>query len=226
MTDTGAGESYRVLIADDHPVVCRGIRRILESGSDFEVCGEASSGDEALSHIENTKPDVVVLDLTMPIRGGWEIIREIRRIAPSTKILVLTMHESGVLARQAVQAGAHGYLLKSDAEPELLTAIHTLRQDKCYISPRLAEEYEDALESCDRLSELSGSGVLGMRLTVREVEIITLLAQGKSNKESAASLGISRRTVESHRAQIMQKMNFTSLSDLIRFAVRNRLVER
>ena len=225
MSETEAAESFRVLIADDHPVVCRGIRHILESVSDFEVCAEASSGDEALSQVVETNPDVVVLDLTMPNRSGWEIIREIRRIAPSTKILVLTMHESGAVARQAVQAGAHGYLLKSDAAPELVTAIHTLRQDKCYISQRLTEEYEDASESCERLSELSGGGLLGVRLTAREVEIITLLAQGKSNKESAASLGISRRTVESHRAQIMQKMNFTSLSDLIRFAVRNHLVE-
>src|ERR1700675_2271352 len=162
-------KTYRVLVVDDHDVVRRGVRALLESQPGVEVCSEAGTGLEAVDYVKKSKPDLVVLDLTMPDMNGLDAARVIRETSPETEVLILSMHFSEEIAREILRLGARGYLMKSDANTELIAAVQ-------------------------------------------------LLAEGKSNKETAAALGVSTRTVESHRNHIMHKISFTSFSDLIRFA--------
>jgi len=214
---------YRVLVVDDHAVVRSGLRTLLESQPGVEVCCEAATGLEALEFVKKGKPDLVLLDLTMPEMNGLEAARLIREESPETEVLVLSMHFSEEIARDVLRSGARGYVLKSDANPELLTAIQRVRQGKTFFTARLASSMA---ESFMQGTGGAQAGLLpGTPLTQREVEIMQLLAAGKSNKEVAATIGVSTRTVESHRNHIMHKMSFTSFSDLVRFAIRNNLVE-
>lgn len=217
-------KNYRVLVADDHDVVRRGVRALLEGQPGVEVCCEAATGVEAVEHVKKTKPDLVVLDLTMPDMNGLEAARVIRETSPETEVLILSMHFSEEIAREVLRVGARGYLLKTDANTELIAAVQRLRQGKTFFTSRLtasmADSFINASGDPNSLNPIPGSP-----LTVREVEIVQLLAEGKSNKEVAAALGVSTRTIESHRNHIMHKMSFASFSDLIRFAVRNNLVE-
>ena len=214
---------YRVLVVDDHAVVRSGLRTLLESQPGVEVCCEAATGLEALEFVKKGKPDLVLLDLTMPEMNGLEAARLIREESPETEVLVLSMHFSEEIARDVLRSGARGYVLKSDANPELLTAIQRVRQGKTFFTARPASSMaESFMQGTGGAQE----GLLpGTPLTQREVEIMQLLAAGKSNKEVAATIGVSTRTVESHRNHIMHKMSFTSFSDLVRFAIRNNLVE-
>jgi DNA-binding NarL/FixJ family response regulator len=219
-----AQKPYRILVVDDHDVVRRGVRALLESQPGLEVCGEVGNGVEALDHLKKGKADLVVLDLTMPEMNGLEAARAIRQVAPETEVLILSMHFSEEIAREVLRSGARGYVLKSDANSDLITAVQCLRQGKPFFTTRLAASMADIFVHGP--SDSSTGGLLpGVPLTTREVEIVQLLAEGKSNKEAAAALGVSTRTVESHRNHIMRKMGFTSFSELIRFAVRNSLVE-
>ncbi len=216
-----APKNYRVLLADDHAVVRSGLRTLLETQPGLEVCGEATTGVEALELVKKGKPDLVLLDLTMPEMNGLEAARLIQEQSPETAVLVLSMHFSEEIARDVLRSGARGYVLKSDANPELLTAVERVRQGKTFFTGRLtssmAESFIQAASDQDGL-------IPGTNLTQREVEIMQLLADGKSNKEAAAALGVSTRTIESHRNHIMRKMGFSSFSDLVRFAIRNNLV--
>lgn len=212
---------YRVLVADDHPVVRRGLRHLLESQPGVEVAWEASNGLEAIQMIKSGRPDLVVLDLTMPEVGGLEVLTAGKQESPATEFLILSVDFSDEWAREVLRCGAIGYVLKSDADSELLAAVDHARQHQPFFTSRLAVSM--ARNFVDGRSSLTMGDEL--RLTQRELEVIQLLAGGKSNKEASADLGVSPRTVESHRSRIMKRLNFRSFSDLVRFAVREGLVE-
>jgi len=222
-----AVNSYRVLVADDHGVVRHGLRVLLESQPGIQVCGEARTGVEAMDYVKREKPDLLVLDLTMPDMNGLEVMRVVRKESPATDVLVLTMHFSEELAREVLRCGALGYVLKSDAHSQLLAAVDHVRHGQPFFTNRLqismAQSY---LRAPGSTAEPDTATVLpSSSLTPREIEVVRLLADGRSNKEVASKLGVSTRTIESHRNHIMNKMNFSSFSELIRFAVRNNIVE-
>jgi DNA-binding NarL/FixJ family response regulator len=220
---SSSAKPYRILIVDDHPVVRRGIRSLLAPQPTLEIIAEASTGTEALELVKKSKPDLVILDLTMPEMDGLEASLKIREESPQTEVLVLTMHFADDIARDVLRSGARGYVLKSDADTELVAAIERIRNHGTFFTARLAESM--AVRFLTEPGEGEPGAIPGTNLTPREIEIVHYLAGGKSNKEVAAILNVSTRTVESHRNHIMHKMNFTSFSDLVRFAIRNHLVE-
>jgi DNA-binding NarL/FixJ family response regulator len=220
---------YRILVADDHAVVRRGLRVLLESQAGLEVCCEAATGVETLDYVKKEKPDLVILDLTMPEMNGLEVARAIRQESPKTDILVLSMHFSEEIAREVLRSGALGYVLKSDADAELLAAVARVRTGQPFFTSKLAitmaQNFMEAPAVAPAGTENGPAGSPHSPLTQRELEVVRLLACGNSNKQVAATLKVSTRTVESHRNHIMHKMRFTSFSELIRFAVRNNLVD-
>jgi len=213
----------RILVADDHQVVRTGLRALLESKTGWRVCAEASNGREAVEKAGELKPDVAVLDIGMPLLNGVEATRQIRKLSPRTEILILTMHDSDQLVKEVLLAGAHGYILKDDADRNLIAAVDALRRHKPYLSSRVSEAASNAAYPSEDGSTLNQSS--RSRLTPREREIVQLLAEGKSNKEIAGYLGISVKTAETHRANIMLKLDFHSLADLVRYAVRNNIIQ-
>jgi DNA-binding NarL/FixJ family response regulator len=219
-------EPFRILIADDHAVVRRGIRDLLKDEPGVEVCYEASDGMEAVEYVKKLKPDLLMLDLTMPRLNGLDTLREIHRIAPKTRVLILTMHLSEDAARLAFQFGAQGYVLKSDADTDLLSAVRRARENKAYFTERLTRFMVDSFIQSEGAAEPKHKyPIPGLKLTEREVEIVRMLAGGMSNKQIAPAIGLSIRTVESHRNHIMHKMKFCSFSELIRFAIRQHLID-
>ena len=217
---------YRILVADDHAIVRRGIRALLETEPGIEICHEAGDGLEALEFVKKLKPDMVLLDLTMPEMNGLEAVRQIREASPDTDVLILTMHFSEDVAREALRSGAHGYVLKSDADAELLSAVRQVQKNRPYFTGKLALSLVDTFIHNPGEGEATDEHPLpGTPLTAREVEVLQMLASGMSNKQIAPAIGLSIRTVESHRNHIMHKMKFESFSDLLRFAIRNRIVE-
>ena len=210
--------ALRVLIADDHSVVRAGLRSLLESHQGWEVCAEAADGREAAYQAAKHKPHVAVLDIGMPLLNGVDATRRIRKSSPDTEVLILTMHESEDLVRQVIEAGARGYILKDDADRILIAAVDALRHHKPYFSTRVSPATDSA--SSSELPKFSRS-----RLTPREREILQLLAEGKSNKEIASLLGISVNTAEAHRANIMLKLGFHSITELVVYAVRNKIIQ-
>ena len=210
-----------ILIVDDHTVVRRGLRALLETQPGWTICGEASNGNEAVEKAGQQQPDVVILDIGMPEMNGVLATVKIREIAPRARVLVLTMHNSDELIQSCLEAGAQGYVLKSDAERDLVSAVEALVQDKTYFTQSATNVVLGSLrdkqkEAIEETSE---------RLTCREQEVVQLLAEGRSNKEVAASLGIATRTVESHRANIMSKLHLGTFSELMRYAIRKKIVE-
>ena len=210
--------ALRILIADDHSVVRAGLRSLLESHPGWEVCAEAADGREAVEKAAKHKPHVAVLDIGMPLLNGVEATRRIRKSSPDTEILVLTMHESEDLVQQVTEAGARGYILKDDADRILIAAVDAVRNHKPYFSTRVSS----AADSTDSSEPPKSSR---SRLTPREREILQLLAEGKSNKEIASLLGISVNTAEAHRANIMLKLGFHSITELVVYAVRNKIIQ-
>ena len=211
----------RILVADDHSVVRTGLRTLLESEEGWEVCAEASNGREAVEKARKLKPDVAVLDIGMPLVNGIEATRQMKKISPETEILILTMHDSESLIEEVLGAGARGYILKDDADLNLIRAVDVVRQHKPYLSSRVSEAV-----SKTALPPEVETGLDRRRLTPREREILQLLAEGKSNKEIASFLDISVKTAETHRANIMLKLNFHSITELVRYAVRNNIIQR
>jgi DNA-binding NarL/FixJ family response regulator len=212
----------RILIVDDHAVVRRGVRSLLESEKGFEITGEATTGREAVDMARRLQPDVVVMDLSLPELNGLDATRQILKDSPRSEILVLTMHHSEELARDVLQAGARGYVLKSDADQSLIAAVKSLREHKPFLSSKVTEfVLDDYLRRTDALDE----ALTHEAVTAREREIIQLLAEGKSNKEAASTLGISVKTIEAHRANIMRKLRLRSVSELVRYAIRNKIVQ-
>jgi len=212
----------RIMIADDHAIVRRGLRALLELRPGWEVCAEASTGLEAVRCVEQLHPDVAIVDIGMPELNGLEATRQILSISPHTEVLILTMHQSEEVIEEVLKAGARGYVLKSDADQNLIEAVESLLEHK----PFLTSNVTDIVLS-EYLTSRTGPPVepLVKNITQREREIIQLLAEGKSNKEIAVALNISTRTVEAHRANIMNKLNLDSLSSLVRYAIRNNIVE-
>jgi DNA-binding NarL/FixJ family response regulator len=212
----------RILVADDHAVVRAGLRTLLESRSGWQVCGEASNGREAVEMAGKFKPDVAVMDIAMPVLNGIEATRQVRRVSPETEVLILTMHDSEQMVEKVYEAGALGYVLKDVADSTLLSAVEMLRRHKPFASSRVARSFSRA-SARSRESAECRERVRG-RLTQREREIVQLLAEGKSNKEVAGVLGISVRTAETHRANIMLKLDLHSVVELVHFAVRNNII--
>jgi DNA-binding NarL/FixJ family response regulator len=213
----------RILIADDHHVVRTGLRALLESKTGWQVCAEAANGREAVEKAGQLKPDVAVLDIGMPLLNGVEATRQIRKLSPKTEILILTMHDSELLVQEVLGAGAHGYILKDDADRNLIAAVDALCRHKPFLSSRVSEA-----ASKTPLPHGDGSAsnrTSRSRLTPREREVLQLLAEGKSNKEVANILQISVKTAETHRANIMLKLDFHSVTELVRYAVRNKIIQ-
>jgi two-component system, NarL family, response regulator NreC len=211
----------RILVADKHGLVRRGAREILHARRGWRVVGEASNDREAVEKARELKPDVAIVDLGMPELDGVEVIRQIRKAVPDTKVLVLTVHESGHMVRQALDVGARGYVLKSDFADCLPKAVRAIPEGKCFLSPKVREIVLEGFLKAR--SQHPQGGRASARTTRREIEIIRVLAEGKSNKEIAAQLGISVRTVETHRAKIMLKLGLHSLAELIHYAIRHRI---
>lgn len=211
----------RILVADDHHVVRTGLRSLLESKNDWEVCGEAANGREAVEKAAKLKPDVAVLDIAMPLLNGVEATRQILKVSPKTAILILTMHDSDSLIQEVLGAGALGYVLKDDADRNLIAAVDSLSRHKSYLSSRVTDA---ATVASAHVAAGNSDRTPRGRLTPREREVLQLLAEGKSNKEIAGVLGISVKTAETHRANIMLKLNVHSIADLVRYAVRNNII--
>jgi DNA-binding NarL/FixJ family response regulator len=215
---------FRILLADDHEVVRAGLRALLEEQSGWEVVAEAADGRDAVEKASKLKPDVVVIDIAMPSLNGLEAVRQIVKAVPNTKVLVLTMYDSDPLIQQVLQAGARGYLLKSDAGRDLVSAIDALRRNKTFFTPKVSQMVlEGYLDKSPREKEAEDEPE-NLRLTSRQREIVQLLAEGKSSKEVAAVLGLSVKTAETHRANIMRKLDCHSVTELVRYAIRNHII--
>ena len=208
-----------ILIADDHEVVRRGIRALLEARPDWKICGEAATGHEASNKAKKLSPDLVLLDLMMPEMDGLKAIPRILDACPSTKILVLTMNDSGEIASQVLAAGASGLVLKSDAGRDLLRGVDSLAKGQPFLSPAVTKLI------IGHLARTSAAGPSPRDISPRELEVLKLLALGRSNKEVATALDLSVKTVDAHRSNIMRKLNFRSYSDLIQFAIRHQIIE-
>jgi DNA-binding NarL/FixJ family response regulator len=213
----------RILVADDHDIMRRGLRSLLTAKPGWEVCAEAKTGREAVALAEQHKPEVVVMDISMPELNGLEAARRIRKSLPKTEIVILTLHFSDQLVHDIVEAGARAYIMKSDADRDLVTAVEAISNHRSFFTPRAAEMLLNGFRKQNNVGE--GPTEFRSRLTSREREIVQLLAEGKSSKEVAVSLGISVKTAETHRANIMRKLELHSVSELVRYAVKNQIIE-
>jgi DNA-binding NarL/FixJ family response regulator len=208
-------EPYRIVIADDHSLFRKGMKRLIEDMPGLEVVGEAGDGLELLELLKEKAPDLAVVDISMPNLRGIEATREIRTLYPDTKVLVLTMHKSKEYLYHSISAGAQGYLLKEDSDVELLSAIETIRKGGIYMTRTLAGDL------AQDLSQIYSGKVKLLRdpLTTREREILKLIAEGNSNSDIAKLMFVSTRTVEHHRASIMEKLRLKKTADLVRYAI-------
>jgi DNA-binding NarL/FixJ family response regulator len=214
----------RILIADDHELVRRGLCTLLQSHEGWEICGEATDGRAAVEKTQALKPDVVIVDIGMPILNGLAATRQLVQEDPNCKVIVLTVTDSDQVIREALDAGARGFVLKSDAARDLVTAVEALQKNRMFFTPRVNDVV---------LAGYLGRGSNGSRntpprlpqLTRRESEVIQLLAEGKSSKEIASMLNLSTKTAETHRSNIMRKLGFHSIRDLVVYAVKNNIIQ-
>ncbi|MBZ9654562.1 response regulator [Phyllobacterium lublinensis] len=207
----------RILIADDHEIVRQGVKAILSKRERWEIVGEAADGRDAVEQARLTQPEIAILDYALPFINGVEAARQIRLNSPRTEVLIFTQHDNEALLRNILEAGVQGYLLKSDATQYLVQAVEALE----YHQPFFTKTVSDILVS----SYLAKAGGAPSVLTARETAVVKLIAEGHSNKESAAILGLSEKTVESHRSAAMRKLDAKSTAALVRYAIRNRLIE-
>lgn len=207
----------RILLADDHTVVRSGFRMILSAQPDLEVVGEAATGRGAVESVATLRPDVIVMDVSMPELNGIEATRRIAELAPRTRVLALSMHKDAVYVREILRAGAKGYLLKDSGESDLLQAVRAVSRGEGFLSPGVADAVLD-----DYRKHVTNPID---RLTTREREVLQWIAESKTNKEIAQGLGLSVYTVEAHRGRIMEKLNLHSIGELVRFAVRHGVVD-
>jgi DNA-binding NarL/FixJ family response regulator len=213
----------RILAADDHDILRRGLKQLLTSRPGWEVCGEAKTGREAVALAEQLKPDIVVMDVSMPDLNGLEAARRIHKALPRTGIIMLTLHFSDQLVKDIVESGARAYVMKSDADRDLVHAVEALCSNRTFFTARAADMLLN--EFSERNSPIPPQPPSQNRLTSREREIVQLLAEGKSSKEVAVALGISVKTAETHRANIMRKLQLHSVSELVRYAIKNQIIE-
>jgi DNA-binding NarL/FixJ family response regulator len=215
-------KTLRILLADDHNVVRQGTRALLSAIPEWEIVGEADNGRDAVSLTAELKPDIVILDIGMPELNGLDATRQIKKKLPDTEVLIFTGQETEELVHDVFDSGARSYIMKTDAADHLIDALKALSEHKHFFTSRISEivfaRYIQGKKTVEGTPEKS-------RITDREREIVQLLAEGKSSKEIATILGISVRTVETHRAAIMKKLGLKSFSELIRYAVRNKIVE-
>jgi DNA-binding NarL/FixJ family response regulator len=212
--------ALRIMVVDDHELVRRGLKSILEMHPNWVVVGEATTGREAIEQAGTLRPEVVILDMSMPELNGLEATRGILKVVPDARVLVLTQHDSEQLVRSFLQVGAQGYLVKSDAARDLVPAVESLRQGRPFFTSRVARMVLDGY-----LKGLGADGNPPVKLTPSESQIVQLLAEGKTNKAVAGALNIAVKTVETHRAHIMHKLRLHSISDLVRYAVRNNMIQ-
>jgi DNA-binding NarL/FixJ family response regulator len=207
----------RILLADDHAVVRQGFKMLLDAQPDMEIVGEAANGREAVESAEVLKPDVVVMDVAMPDLNGIEATRRLTAATPRTRVIALSMHKDSVYVREILRAGARGYLLKDSGAEDLVTAIRAVARGESYLSPAVSNAVLD-----DYRKHVTNPVDL---LTSREREVLQMLAEGRTNKEIAGVLNLSVYTVDAHRGRIMEKLNLHSINELVRFAVRNGLID-
>jgi DNA-binding NarL/FixJ family response regulator len=213
--------ALKILIADDHDLVRKGLRMLLEEHPGWQVCDEARSGREAVEKCTQSNPDVLVIDVSMPDLNGLEATRQIRKACPRTEVLIITYHDSDEMAAEVLDAGARGYVLKSDSDKDLVHAVEALSHHKPFFTSRVTEIF-----LANRGSRVTDPAeLMRNRLTMREREILQLLAEGKSTKEVASALGIATKTSDTHRTNIMRKLNVHSVAELVRYAIRNKVVE-
>jgi DNA-binding NarL/FixJ family response regulator len=213
--------SLRILVADDHDLIRRGIKTLIDSHKGWEVCGEAVTGIQAVAKAQELKPDIVILDISMPELNGMEAAKRIRKISEKTEILMLSMHYSDQIIRDVIDTGIRGYLVKSDSGRDLSKALENLSIHKPFYSSYVT----DVIANPPRQDATSTSKKPSTRVTSRESEIIQTLSEGKSSKEVAVQLNISVKTVETHRANIMRKLELHTVSELVRYAIRNQIIE-
>lgn len=217
---TSHAGSIRVLLADDHFIVRQGLRALLDAEPQCQVLGEASTGREVVEQAVSLKPNVVILDARMPELNGVEATRRIRKEVPESQVLVLTMHDSEQLIRELLRAGALGYVLKTDAAQDLIRALQSLSEGRPFFTSPVAK-----LVLQGYLKSMTDNLSTRMALSPRQREVVQLLAEGRSNKEVAATLGISVKTAERHRANIMRALNLRSICELVHYAVRENIIE-
>jgi len=209
----------RIVLADDHEAIRLGVRSVLSTHPDWRVVGEASNGRDALELIREVRPDNAILDYSLPMMNGLELTRAIKKELPRTEILIFTMHDREDVLAELLKAGVRGYLLKSDASKHLVAAVEALSIRRPYFSGNVSQTL------LDRFIEMAARDAAATALTPREREIVQLIAEGRLNKEIAAILGLSIKTVETHRAAAMHKLDLNSTADLVRYAVRNNIIE-
>jgi len=215
--------SLKILLADDHDLMRRGLKSLIGPRPDWSICGEAHTGSQAVALAKQHQPDVAILDISMPELNGLEAARRIRTVSPKTEILILSVHYSDHLIREILRLGIRGYMVKTDSDRDLITAIETLAKHKPFFTTCATELI---LTHSQRVgANLAAPMDLSDRLTSREREIVQLVSEGKSTKEVASLLGISVKTAETHRANIMRKLQVHSVTDLVRYAVRNEIVQ-
>ena len=215
--------ALRILIADDHEVVRHGLRALLQNHQEWEICGEAVDGRDAVAKAASLKPDLAILDIGMPNLNGLDAARHILRAEPRIMVLILTIDESEQLMREVLNAGARGFLLKSDAARDLVSAVEALQRHRTFFTSKMAEIVLDGFLSGRQPA--TTPVVSRDRLTAREREVVQLLAEGKSTKEVAMVLGVSAKTAETHRSNIMRKLDFHSVSQVVLYALRNNIVQ-
>jgi len=213
-----SSKPIRVLVADDHMIVRTGIRHVVESEPDLEVVGEAATGTEALSLASELRPDVLVLDISMPDQSGLEVAARLHGAKGAPRILILSMHDNPEYVLESVRAGAHGYLLKDTAGTELRNAIRAVCRGESYFSPPVASRLTEAVRA-DQESDQALD-----QLTSREREVLLGIVRGRTNKQIAADLGISHRTVETHRESLMRKLQIRTVAELTRFAIESGIM--
>lgn len=210
-----------ILIADDHEIVRAGVRNLIEAGG-YACCAEVSNGRDAVKMAAELQPDVAIIDVTMPELNGIEAAKQVLKLCPDTKVLVFTVHDAEQVVMEIFRSGAHGYVLKSDAGRQLLDAVKGVLEGKHYFSSQVSEVIFDSMRSGSLPHSVLKEDE---KPTTRERELIQLLAEGLSNKEAADKLGISVKTVETHRAAVMRKLGLHSIGELVRYAIRNHIIE-
>jgi DNA-binding NarL/FixJ family response regulator len=213
--------SARILIADDHDIVRKGLRALVQEEPSWQIVADVQDGRSAVAKTQELKPDIAILDIAMPSLNGLDATKQIVKVNPDTKVLILTMHDSELLIQNVLSAGARGYLMKTDAGRDLVVAIRALLLGQTYFTQRVAQIVLDTFTG--KKTTTTGGDI--QSLTAKEREVVQLLAEGKSSKEAADVLNVSTKTLETHRSNVMRKLGCHSVTDVVRYAIRNHLAQ-